>query len=78
MVTLKQAINNNFEKELNAIDINNGIPISLSKDDYNVIEGKTKYTNSIKNKKSGPATAIISENTLAVYTSENIEYPYIK
>lgn len=78
MVTLKQAINNNFEKELNAIDINNGIPISLSKDDYNVIEGKPKYTNSIKNKKSGPATAIISESTLAVYTSENIEYQYIK
>ena len=77
MVTLKQAINNkNFEKELNVIDINNGIPISLNKDDYNVIEGKPKYTDANKNGKSGSATAIISKNTLAIYTSENIEYPY--
>ena len=77
MVTLKQAINNeNFEKELKAIDINRGIPISLTDDDYNVIEGKPKYTDSNANGKSGSATAIISRNTLARYTSENIEYPY--
>ena len=77
MVTLKQAINNkNFENELKAIDINNGIPISLTDDDYNVIEGKPKYTDANEYGKSGSATAIISKNTLAVYTSENIEYPY--
>lgn len=77
MITLKQAINNeNFENELKPIDINNGIPISLTDDDYNVVEGKPKYTDSYKNGKSGSATAIISRNTLAIYTSDNIEYPY--
>lgn len=77
MVTLKQALNNkNFENELNAIDINNGIPISFTDDDYNVIEGNPQYTDSVENGKSGSATAIISRNTLARYTSENIEYPY--
>lgn len=36
MVTLKQALDNkNFENELKAININNGIPISLTDDDYN-------------------------------------------
>lgn len=52
MVTLKQALNNkNFENELKAIDINNGIPISFTDDDYNVIEGNPQYTDSVENGK---------------------------
>lgn len=77
MVTLKQLLNNkNFENELEAIDINNGIPITFTDCDYNVIEGRPKYTDSSLNGRSGSATAVISRNTLAIYTSENIEYPY--
>ena len=33
------------------------------------------YTDARQNKKSGTAVAIISPNTLAIYTSENIDYP---
>lgn len=75
-MTLNQALNNkNFENEFEVIVINNDKPISFTDEDYKVVEGSPYYTDAKKYGKSGYATAIISENTLAIYTSENIEYP---
>ena len=65
----------NFENEFNEIDINNDKPFTFMDDDYNVKEGKPIYTDSNKFGKSGSATAIISKNTIAIYSSEHITYP---
>ena len=64
-----------FENEFKAIVVNNDKPFTFTKQDYEVKEGNPLYTNSNEYGKSGCATAIISPNTIAVYTSENIEYP---
>ncbi len=75
-MTLRQALNNkNFEKEFDIKIINNDTPISFTTKDYKVIEGLPYYTDARQKGKSGAAVAIISPNTLAVYTSENIDYP---
>ena len=75
-MTLEEVLSNKFfENEFNEITINNNKPISFSKEDYEVIEGIPYYTDAKQNGKSGFATAIVSPNTLAIYTSENIEYP---
>ena len=75
-ITLKQAMDNkNFENEFDVKIINNDIPISFTDEDYKVIEGVPYYTDARQNGKSGTAVAIISPNTLAIYTSENIDYP---
>ncbi len=75
-MTIEQVMNNkNFDKELGIIVINNNRPITFTKEDYEVIEGIPRYTDSKKEGRSGSATAIISPNTLAIYTSANIEYP---
>ena len=77
IITLKQALNDkNFRKKFNVITINNDKPITITKKDYNVIEGIPQYTDSEKVGRSDVAIAVISPNTLAVYTSKNIEYPY--
>lgn len=65
----------NFENEIDIFNINNDKPFTFCKDDYKVKEGTPKYTNSNKFGKSGIATAIISKNTLAIYTSKDIKYP---
>ena len=73
IITLKQLLDNKkFDEEFNSIIVNNDKPISLKKEDYDVIEGEPKYTNAKENGRSGEATAIITPNTLAIYTSENI------
>lgn len=75
VITLEQVLNNkNFEKEFNSIIINNDKPISFKKEDYKVIEGEPIYTDTKKNGRSGSAIAIITPNTLAIYTSEHIKY----
>lgn len=75
MVTLDDVLNRrNFEEETNVIIINNDKPISLTKKDYKIIEGMPQYTNADKNGRSGNAIALITPNTLAVYTSDNIRY----
>ena len=75
VITLEQVLNNkNFEQEFNSIIINNDKPITLTKDDYKVIEGEPIYTDAKKNGRSGSAIAIITPNTLAIYTSEHIKY----
>lgn len=75
-MTLNQVLNNkNFDNEFDVKVINNDIPISFTDEDYEVIEGVPHYTDAKQNGRSGSATAIISRNTLAIYTSENIEYP---
>lgn len=76
IITLEQAMNNkNFDNEFNYIIINGYKPISFIKEDYEIIEGIPKYTDANKYGRSGVATAIISRNTLAIYTSQNIVYP---
>ena len=67
--------NKNFENKFNVLEINNDKPFTLCKDDYLIKEGKPQYTDSNKFGKSGMATAIISKNTLAIYTSKYIKYP---
>ncbi len=75
-MSFKEAMNNKeFQKEKEDIIINKNIPFSFTNDDYTIIEGKPKYTDSERNKRSGAATAIISNNTLALITSKNIDYP---
>ena len=67
----------NFRMKFKAIEINGDKPISITKEDIkSVEEGKPQYSNAQEIGKSGTAIAIISPNTLAIYTSENIEYPY--
>lgn len=65
----------NFEQNFKMIEINNDEPFTFSKKDYNVKEGTPFYTNSNKFGKSGTAIAVISKNTIAIYTSEHITYP---
>ena len=65
----------NFENEFSALIINNDKPFTISKEDYLVKEGYPEYTDSNKFGKSGIAKAIISKNTLAIYTSKYIKYP---
>lgn len=75
-MTIEQVMNNeNFDNEFDVIIVNNNKPISFTKEDYEVVEGIPRYTDSDKEGRSGSATAIISPNTLAIYTSENIDYP---
>lgn len=75
-MTLEEALSNkNFEKEYGVIIINNNKPVTFTKEDYRVKEGEPHYTDAIKNKRSGKASDIISNNTLAIFTSENIDYP---
>ena len=75
-MTIEQVMNNaNFENEFDVVVINNNKPFSFTKEDYEVIEGIPRYTDSNKEGRSGSATAIISPNTLAIYTSENRAYP---
>ena len=76
IITIEEAMDNkNFDQEFKVITINNNKPISFTKDDYKVVEGEPKYTNAEEKGRSGSATAIISPNTLAIYTSEYIDYP---
>ena len=76
IITLEQVLNNkNFEKEFEAITINNDIPITLTDADYKTPEGSPLYTNSEKEGRSGVAIAKISPNTLAIYTSKNVKRP---
>lgn len=73
---LKDIIENkNFENEFQALIINNDKTFTISKEDYLVKEGYPEYTDSNKFGKSGIAKAIISKNTLAIYTSKDIKYP---
>ena len=73
---LKDIIENkNFENEFNSLIINNDKPFTINKEDYLVKEGYPEYTYSNKFGKSGIAKAIISKNTLAIYTSKDIKYP---
>ncbi len=75
-MTIEEALNNNdFKNEYGIIIVNDDKPFTFTKKDYATKEGIPKYTDAIKNKKSGSATAIISRNTLAIFTSENIDYP---
>ena len=64
-----------LENQFEIFEINNNIPFTFNNEDYEVKEGIPRYTDSNKLGKSGSATAIISKNTLAIYTSEHIEYP---
>lgn len=44
-MTIEQVMNNeNFDKELDVIVINNNRPITFTKEDYEVIEGIPRYT----------------------------------
>ena len=77
---LKKVLNDiiesrNFENEFGALIINNDKPFTINKEDYLVKEGYPEYTDSNKFGKSGIAKAIISKNTLAIYTSKDIKYP---
>ena len=75
-MTLKEALNNkDFANEFDAIIINDDIPVSFAKEDYNVKEGEPQYTDAEKEGRSGVAIAVISPNTLAVYTSKSIKRP---
>lgn len=75
-MTIEDALNNkDFEHEYEIIIVNNNKPFTFTKEDYKVAEGEPHYTDAIKNKRSGSATAVISNNTLAIFTSENIDYP---
>lgn len=77
IITLEQVLEDkNFRKKLKVITINNDKPVTITKEDYNAIEGMPRYSDSEKVGRSDTAIAIISPNTLAVYTSENIVYPY--
>ena len=76
IVTLNQVLNNkDFENEFDVIIINDDIPVSFTKEDYNVKEGEPQYTDAEKEGRSGSATAVISPNTLAVYTNKYIKRP---
>ena len=76
LVTLEQVLNNkNFNNEYDVITINNDKPFTFTEKDYKTIEGLPRYTDSEKAGRSEVAVAIISPNTLAIYTSKNIEYP---
>lgn len=77
---LKKKLKNILEKEnfgdnFNAIDVNGDKPFTFTKQDFSVKEGKPIYTDSNKFGKSGSATAVISKNTIAIYSSEDIIYP---
>lgn len=73
---LKDVIENGkFENKFDAIEVNDDKPFTFNKEDYNVKEGKPIYTDSNKYGRSGSATAVISKNTISIYSSENIEYP---
>lgn len=75
-MTIEEALNNkNFENEYGVIIVNNDKPFTFTKEDYEIVEGRPSYTNAKKNKRSGSAIAVVSKNTLAIYTSENIDYP---
>lgn len=75
-MTIEEALNNkDFEKEYEVIIVNNDKPFTFTKDDYKTIEGIPYYTDGIKNRRSGEARAIISKNTLAIFTSKKIDYP---
>lgn len=77
IITIDQVLNDrNFRKRFKVITINDDKPISITKKDYEINEGVPQYTDAEKAGRSEVATAVISPNTLAVYTSENIEYPY--
>lgn len=77
IITIDQVLNDrNFRKRFKVITINDDKPISITKKDYEIDEGVPQYTDAEKAGRSEVATAVISPNTLAVYTSENIEYPY--
>ena len=73
---LKNIIENgNFENKFDVIEVNDDKPFTFNEEDYSVKEGKPIYTNSNKYERSGSATAVISKNTVAIYSSENITYP---
>ena len=75
-ITIEQVLNNrNFDNEYDVITINNDKPFTFTEKDYKTIEGLPQYTDSEKAGRSEVAIAIISPNTLAIYTSKNIEYP---
>ncbi len=75
-MTIEQILNNkNFENEYNAITINNNKPFTFIEKDYKIVEGLPQYTDAEKAGRSEVAIAIISPNTLSIYTSRNIEYP---
>lgn len=77
IITLDEVLHNkNFRMRFKEIIINGDNPISITEEDKAVPEGNPQYSNAKEIGRSGEATAIISPNTLAVYTSENIEYPY--
>lgn len=78
IVTLEQVLSNkNFRKCFNAVVINDDKPITITEEDWNKVnEGEPQYTDAKIAGRSGVAIAKISPNTLAVYTSEDIEYPY--
>ena len=49
IVTLNQVLNNkDFENEFDVIVINDDIPVSFTKEDYNVKEGEPQYTDAEK------------------------------
>ena len=72
---LKNIINDkDFEKKFDEIIVNDNIPFTFDKQDYEVKEGKPQYTDANKFGKSGKAIAVISKNTISKYSSKNIEY----
>ena len=67
--------NKNFKTKLEEKDVNNGIPFTFTKEDYNTKEGRPIYTDANKFGKSGAAIAMITPNTISRYFSEHIDYP---
>ncbi len=75
-MTIAEALNSkDFENEYGIIIVNDDKPFTFTKDDYETIEVRPEYTNAKMNKRSGKARDVISENTCAIFTSENIDYP---
>ena len=66
---------NNFRNKFKSITLYDGECALLNKEKIRVKEGKPKYKRDERNNRSGSAVAKITPNTLAIYTSENIDYP---
>ena len=66
---------NNFRNKFKSITLYGGECTLLNKEKIRVKEGKPKYKRDERSNRSGSAIAKITPNTLAIYTSENIDYP---
>ena len=73
--SLKEVLNKkiNLIKDATVI-INNDIPF-FSEDDFKILEGEPNYEKPDKYGRSSGATAIISSNTRAIISNNEIEYP---